>query len=152
MRRWLVISSLFVLALSGAGAYAQSNQVVDRLLDEKVATFGDAAYMILNAAGLIPETSTGADAASAVNAAGYLHGSRSETQPITLGEVCYLIMKTQKMRGGVLYSLFPGPRYAAREFTSLHLVKGISHPGRTVTGEEVMRMLESAMESVGGRS
>jgi hypothetical protein len=152
MRRWLVICSVFVAAFSGAAAYAQSNQAVDRLLDEKVAVFGDAAYLILNAAGVVPETATGADAVAAVNAAGYLRGSRTETQPITLGEVCFLIMKTQKMKGGVLYLLFPGPRYAAREFASLHLVKGVTHPGRTVTGEEVMRLLESAMENVGGQS
>ncbi len=152
MRKWLLICSVFVVALSCAAAYAQSNKIEDRLLGENVAAFGDAAYMILNAARVIPETATGADAVAAVNAAGYLRGSRIESQPITLGEVCFLIMKTQKMKGGVLYLLFPGPRYAAREFSYLHLVKGITHPGRTVTGEEVMRMLESAIESVGGQS
>ena len=151
MRRWLV-GSVLLAALCSAGAYAQSNQVVDRLLDEKAAVFGDAAYMILTAAGVVPETATGADAVAAVNAAGYLHGSRTETQPITLGEVCYLIMKTQKMKGGLLYSLLPGPRYATRELAYLHIVKGVTHPGRTVTGEEVLRMLESAIEVAGGQS
>lgn len=152
MRRWHLTCSLFVLLLGGLGAFAQSNQVVDRLLDEKAAAFGDAAYLILNAAGVVPESATGADAVAAVNAGGYFRGTHTETQPMTLGEACFLIMKTQKMKGGVLYMLLPGPRYAAREFVYLHLVQGNTHPGRTVTGEEVMRMLEAAIERVGGQS
>ena len=152
MRRWSVLLALLALTLFSVVANAQSNQVVDRLLDASVAPFGDAAYMILNAAGIVPEQATGADVVAAVDSGSLLPGKHTEAQPITLGEVCALIMRTQKMKGGLLYMVFPGPRYAAREFAYLHLIKGLTHPGRTVSGEEVIRMLEGALELKGGQS
>ncbi len=53
MRRLHVILVPIVFVLFAASLHAQSNQIVDRLLDQKVASFGDAAYMILSAAGTI---------------------------------------------------------------------------------------------------
>ncbi len=152
MRRLHVIPSLVVFVLFVASIDAQSNQIEDRLLDQKVAAFGDAAYMILSAAGTIPQDATPADAVAAVESGRLLAGRHAEAQPITLGEVCYLIMETQKLKGGLFYTLFPGPRYAAREFSFLHLIHGLTHPGRTVTGEEVVRMVGDAMELKGGQS
>ena len=152
MRRLHVIPTLLVFVLFVASIDAQSNQIEDRLLDQKAATFGDAAYMILAAAGTIPQDASPADAVAAVQSGKLLRGSHTETQPITLGEVCYLIMETQKMNGGLFYMLFPGPRYAAREFAYLRLIRGNTHPARTVAGEEVIRMLGDAMALKGGQS
>jgi len=152
MRRLHVIPPLIVFALFAASLDAQSNQIVDQLLDQKVAAFGDAAYLILSAAGTVPQDATPAQASAAVDSAKLLPGSHREDQPITLGEVCYLIMETQSLKGGLLYTLFPGPRYAAREFASLRLIRGSTHPTRTVTGEEVIRMLGDAMNLKGGQS
>jgi hypothetical protein len=139
---------LFFLVLGVAQAAAQSNQIVDRLLDEKQAAFGDAAYLVLAAAKLIPEEATTEEAVAAVAERKLLPG-RDPAAPITLGEVCYLIMETQGLGGGLFYSLFPGPRYAARELSSLRLIRGNAHPSRTLSGEEVMRLLESALERKG---
>ncbi len=148
-KRAVVPLALLCLALGGATAAAQSNEIVDRLLDEKQAAFGDAAYLVLTAGGLIPEEATGADAAAAVADRKLLPG-RDPAAPITLGEICFLIMQTQGMGGGLLYTLFPGPRYAARELASLHLVRGSTHPSRDVSGEEVIRLLRTALERKGG--
>ena len=70
----------------------------------------------------------------------------SPTQPVTLGQVCFLIMQTQKMKGGLLYSLFPGPHYATRELASQGLLKGYTHPNRVVSGEEVMWILGAVLD------
>lgn len=152
MRRLHVILVPIVFVLFAASLHAQSNQIVDRLLDQKVASFGDAAYMILSAAGTIAPDATPADAVAAVESAKLLSGHHTEAQPITLGEVCYLIMKTENIKGGLFYTLFPGPRYATRELVYLRLVRGVTHPGRTVSGEEVIRMLGDAMDLKGGQS
>jgi hypothetical protein len=152
MSRWHVIPFLIAFVLFVAPLDAQSNQVVDRLLDQKAATFADAAYLILSAAGIVSQDATSAEVISAVESGKMLAGHHTESQPITLGEVCYLIMKTQKMKGGLFYAIFPGPRYAAREFAYLHIIRGNTHPTRTVTGEEVIRMLGDAMERNGGQS
>jgi hypothetical protein len=141
----------FLLLLGAAAVGAQSNQAVDRLLDEKQAAFGDAAYLVLAAAGLVPETASAAEAAAAVSEHRLLLPARPADAPVTLGEVSFLIMRTQGMGGGLLYSLFPGPRYAARELAFLRLVRGSTHPSRLVSGEEVVRLLEGAMEEKGAR-
>jgi hypothetical protein len=86
-----------------------------------------------------------------VSERGLLPGSHDPGAPITLGELACLIMKTQGMGGGILYTLFPGPRYAARELAYLRLVRGNTHPSRTVTGEEVMRILAAVLERTGGK-
>ena len=125
---------------------AQSNQTIDRLLDERPATFGDAAYVILSAAGLVPEESSGEEATSVVADRKLLPKTPLPTEPVTLGQVCFLIMKTQGMKGGLLYTLFPGPRYATRELASLGLLKGFTHPSRVVTGEEVMWILGAVLD------
>ena len=129
-----------------ANLIAQSNQTVDRLLDERPATFGDAAYVILSAVGFVPEGATGEDAAAAVAERRLLSKTPSPTAPATLGEVCYLIMETQRIRGGLFYTLFPGPRYATRELASLGLLKGYTHPNRVVSGEEVMWILGAVLD------
>ena len=105
------ISNLhFVLWLAcAANLAAQSNQTIDRLLDEKPATFGDIAYIILSAVGFVPESATAEEATAAVAQKKLLSKTPSPAEPATLGEVCYLIMETQGIRGGLFYSLFPVP-------------------------------------------
>ena len=136
----------FVLGIACAASLsAQSNQTIDRLIDERPATFGDAAYLILSAAGFVPEESTGEEATAAVAEKKLLTKTPSPTEPVTLGQVCFLIMQTQRIKGGLLYSLFSGPRYATRELASLGLLKGYTHPNRVVSGEEVMWILGAVL-------
>ncbi len=135
-----------LLLACAANLTAQSNQTIDRLLAEKPAMFGDAAYVILSAVGFVPEGATGEDAAAAVAEKKLLPKTPSPADPVTLGEVCYLIMETQGIKGGLFYSLFPGPRYATRELASLGLLKGYTHPNRVVSGEEVMWILGAVLD------
>jgi len=150
MLRHLHAPRIFVfVAISiacSASLSAQSNQAIDRLMDEEQASFGDAAYVILSAAGLVPEGATGDDAAAAVTQRKLLPKALSPTGPVSLGEVCYLIMETQGITGGLFYTMFPGPRYATRELASLGLLKGYTHPNRIVSGEEVMRILGAVLD------
>jgi hypothetical protein len=138
---------LAVLLLAGAAnLVAQSNQTIDRLLDEKPATFGDAASVILSAVGFVPENATGEEATVAVAEKKLLTKTPPPTELATLGQVCYLIMETQGIKGGLFYTLFPGPRYATRELASLGFLKGYTHPNRVVSGEEVMWILGAVLE------
>jgi hypothetical protein len=142
-RFYLVI----VLGLAGATSVAaQSNQTIDRLLDEKPATVGDAACVILSAVGLVSDSSTGEEATAVIADKKLLPKTPSPSEPVTLGEVCYLIMETQEIKGGLFYTLFPGPRYATRELASLGLLKGFTHPNRVVSGEEVMWILGAVLD------
>jgi hypothetical protein len=139
---------LLVLLLAvAASLQAQSNQAIDRLLDEKPATFGDAAYVILSAVGFVNENATGDEATAAVADRKLLQTTPAAAAPVTLGQVCCLIMETQGIKGGLFYRMFPGPRYATRELAALGLLKGSTHPNRVVTGEEVMWILGAVLDA-----
>ena len=148
-RHFHPVRSVILIALwlsCTAILFAQSNQSIDRLLDEKPATFGDAAYVILSAAGIVPEEASGEQATEAVTEKKLLSKAPLPTAPATLGDICFLIMETQGIKGGLFYTLFPGPRYATRELASLGLLKGYTHPNRVVSGEEVMWILGAVLD------
>jgi hypothetical protein len=145
----IIAAAVSVLSLSAVGAIAQSNADVDRLLAEDKATVADASYLILAASKIVPD-SAGADAVmAALSQRKLLQGARAAADPITLGEVSYLIMQTLDIKGGLLYLAFPGPRYAARELAWLRLIQGNAHPARTISGQEVMHILGGALELKG---
>jgi hypothetical protein len=96
--------------------------------------------------GFVPESATGEEATAAVAEKKLLSQTPPPTEPATLGQVCYLIMETQGIKGGLFYTLFPGPRYATRELASLGLLKGYTHPNRVVSGEEVMWILGAVLD------
>lgn len=149
LNRLFVKRPFFFIVLwlaSTACLEAQSNQTIDRLLEEKPATLGDAACVILSAAGLASESSTAEEATAVIAERKLLPGTPSSSEAVTLGEVCFLIMQTQGIKGGLFYTLFPGPRYATRELASLGLLKGFTHPNRSVSGEEVMWILGAVLD------
>jgi hypothetical protein len=80
-----------------------------------------------------------------------LPASRGAQDPVTLGEISFLIMKTLGLPGGLMYMIFPGPRYAARELAYLGFIPGNTHPSRAISGQEVMHILGQALEKKGER-
>ena len=48
--------------------------------------------------------------------------------------------------GGIMYRLFPGPRYATREIAYQGFIRGSTLPGRPVSGREVINILRRVME------
>ncbi len=148
MKIRICITAAAIFVAAGLSLSAQSNEAVDRLLDQKTATVADAAYLVLAASGIVKE-SAGADAVMAALAERKLLAGRAAGDPISLGEVSYLVMQTLGIPGGLFYAVFPGPRYAARELAYLRLIPGNAHPSRTVSGEEVMHILGGALELKG---
>ncbi len=124
---------------------AQSNQVLDQLLDQPEAGFGIVVSLTLAAAGIVPNTATGEEAVQALRKQGWDVAPRPTDAPILLGDYAYLLMRAFHMSGGVLYSLLPGPRYAARELGYLKLIPTDARPLRTVSGEEAVRILGNVM-------
>jgi hypothetical protein len=59
-------------------------------------------------------------------------------------------MKAFDEKGGLMYRLFPGPRYAVRELAYLGLVHGKAHSGRFPSGQEVVQILSSYLDRKGG--
>lgn len=127
----LVCTFLLLLFVFLPGiATAQSNEIVDRLLEQDTASYSDALYMVRTAAGETAE----------ISALSEKDGS------ISLGEYAHLLMNAFDLPGGIMYRLFPGPRYAAREIAFYGFIRGSHLPGRPISGREVINILRRAME------
>ena len=146
MKRVPILAIVLLLCVVALPLASQSNQVIDAMLEQKEATFGSSVYMILAAAKIIPEDATEEQALVALASENSRLAARGASSPITLGEMSYLIMTSFGMKGGIMYSLIPGPRYAARELAFLRIVTGNTSPWRRVSGEEVIRFLGRALE------
>jgi hypothetical protein len=107
------------------------------------------AYLILAASKIVADSAAQDKVMAALTERKLLPTPRAPTDPISLGEVSFLIIQTLGIKGGLLYMAIPGPRYAARELAWLRLIPGNTHPSRTVSGQEVMHILGGALELKG---
>lgn len=154
MRRWalIVLAVVTVVALAGPPVGAQSNEMLDRLLEREQATHGETAYLVLVAAGRLSEDSSPELAAAALVEQGWKIVVREAGEAARLGEYAYLLAQAFELKGGVMYRLLPGPRYAARELSYMQVIQGSGSPSRTLSGEEAVRMLGSLLDWKEGRS
>ncbi len=141
-----VIVSLLALFVAVLPLAAQSNTVIDTLLDSREAAFGDAVYLVLSAAKIVPEKATPNEAVWTLQARDWGVAGRSAKDPITLGEYAFLLMKAFDVQGGILYRMFPGPRYACRELAFLGLLEGNTAPHRRLAGGEAVQILSRFLE------
>jgi hypothetical protein len=144
---FLVLLLSIVLPLA-----AQSNQLLDQLLDQPAASFGDVVYMTLSAAKLVADTATPQEALEALQQQNWKVQILPADAPMPLGEYSFLLMKAFKISGGLFYSLFPGPRYACRELGYLKIIATDARPNRTLSGEEAVRILGNVMARKEGSS
>jgi len=147
-----VLMTVVLAALAAAAAWGQSNDVLDSLLAEKRATLGRAAYLVLTAAGGVEENQTVEQAFAALKAKPWGFSAASPQDPLTLGSYASMVMRAFGMRGGLLYSLFPGKRYAAREFAYRGFVQGNTSPGRALSGRDATHVLGQVLEALGQRT
>jgi hypothetical protein len=138
------------MCLIGLPCIAQSNEKVDSLLVQIQARTDAVSYLVLTAGGKIAETTEPEAAYAAAVAAAALAPGRQASEPIRIDDFCFLVMRTFSLKGGMMYTLFPGPRYAYRELVSLGIVNPGGGPNRTVPGDEVLMVLRRVMELKGG--
>jgi len=151
MRNYRLWIPAFVLLGSALAAWGQSNQIIDALLAEEKASLGSAAYLVLSAAELVDQSATPEQAFAELQAKPWGFDKSGIDDEVKLGAFAHLVMKAFEMRGGVFYTLFPGKRYAAREFAWRDFVQGNTSPGRTLSGRDVTHILGRVLESLGQR-
>jgi hypothetical protein len=143
-------TSILLLAFILLGAVlhvsAQSNEVLDALLEEDTTSFGQAAYLVLTASARIPDDKSPAEAAAEMAGQGWKVPTRAAEEPLTLGEYSFLLMQAFELKGGIMYRIIPGPRYAGRELAYLKFIKGNTSPYRTFSGEEAIGILGRLLE------
>jgi len=146
MGKTLTILLVVALLAVAGNIWGQSNELLDILLEEPTTSLEQAAYLVLTASGRIPDDSSPADAAASLGGQGWTVPERTADEPLTLGEYSYLLMQAFELKGGVMYRIIPGPRYAGRELAYLELIKGDTSPYRTFSGEEAIGILGRLLE------
>ena len=134
------LALLVLLAAVAAGAAAQSNQVIDTILGQEHATLGSAAYLALSGAGIVPEQTAPALAVAVAVESGWLPPESDAAVPATFGQAAYLLMQAYGVSGGLMYRVFAGPRYAAREFAYHGWSPERRFPNERISGEFLVRV------------
>lgn len=149
MRRGMVLVFCLLLPTSMEPLWAQSNLRMDTLLSQKSASFGEAVYLVMTATGRVSDSASIGEAIAALRTAHWGVRLEESNAPLTLGEFALLVMRGFDLQGGIMYRLFPGPRYAARELVYRKAIYGDPSPYRKVSGAEIVQILGNVMRAQG---
>ncbi len=132
------ISSVFQL-------YAQSAEIIDNIIESQGISYGEASYLAALGTGLADDEADIQTAFTIMSSRDFNKNSKTADQPATLGEFAYLLMESLEIKGGLMYSLFPSPRYAVRELVYLGIIDFEAHPGNKLRGTDALNMLSELL-------
>jgi len=145
----LIIVGLFFLL--PAFLPAQTAAELETVMKASVVTCAQAARFV---------TASAASDASAGNssqnefeqalAKGWLPKGTTPNEGITLGKLSLLMMKAFDIKGGLMYIIFPGQRYAFRTMVSRSFIQGAADPAMTVNGERFLSILGRVLSAEEG--
>ena len=137
------------MALAAKSLGAQSNEFVDELLSKPSATFGQVSYLVLVASDNIGEDADAARAFELLQNMRWAPRRATIDKPIRLDEYAFLLMRAFGLKGGIMESLAPSPRYAYRELSYLQVIQGRSDPAMPVSGPAAIQMLGRIFDVMG---
>ena len=115
---------------------------IENILDVSAVTCNQAAMFVLNSKGIEFEDGAFEYAVSR----GWLKNTKADER-ITMGQLSFLLMKSFNLKGGILYAIFPGPRYAYRSMVSRSFIQDVSDPAMTVSGERFLFILGKVLSA-----
>lgn len=140
MKRIIVIAVgvLFTTATS----FGQSAEKVDKILETEKATFGQAAYLIQTA---LNGGSDGLDFDTAFDRfksehQNLIRDSVTADDVIPAKTYAFLLMKAFDVKGGMMYRIYPCPRYAYRDLRYLAVIQGKNNPTASMTGTTMLQI------------
>jgi hypothetical protein len=125
---------------------AQTAGEMDAVLESRALTYAQAARFILPAAGTAAEDVSAEAAFAAALGKGWLPQTAAAGDPARLDALALLLMKAFNLEGGLLYRVFPGPRYAYRELVYKRIIQGRFDSSMFLSGEDFFRVLGRTMD------
>jgi hypothetical protein len=151
-QRFGALAALAGLFFLPALAAAQTAADMDRLLDAAELSYGEAVWLVLDAAEALPGGSGEQGREDSFRMArrwGWLPRQARMDDPMLLRDLSLLVMEAFRFRGGLMYSLFHNSRYAHRELVYRQIVQGRTDPVQRVSGERLLRVLGRALNYAG---
>ena len=142
MKKLVIIVGLLVLF--PVFLSAQTAAELETMLETTVVNCAQAARFVMYSENPAFE----GDAFEQAVANGWLKKSAAN-DPVTLGKLSFLIMKAFGMKGGMMYAVFPGPRYAYRSMVSDNYIQGIADPAMQVDGNRFLLILGRVLSAKG---
>jgi len=141
MKRTLCITVAGLLI--AAAAFGQAAEKVDKILETEKATFGQAAYLIQTA---LNDGSDGLDFETAFDRfksenKNLIRDSISAEDVIPVKTYAFLLMKAFDIKGGMMYRIYPCPRYAYRDLHYLAVIQDKNNPDALMTGAAMLQIL-----------
>jgi hypothetical protein len=140
------VLTFFFISAVGCASFAQSSEAIDQILTADALTCGKAAYLLLVASDNIAEDAGDARSFDMLQGLGWIGKEKTAGTPITVSEYAYVVMRAFGMKGSLMYSLLPGPRYAFRELVDRGVIQGRADPGETLTGHRAMSILGRVLD------
>ena len=137
MNRTLCIA--VAVLITAAASFGQSAERVDTILKTEKATFGQAAYLI--------QTSLKDDSSEHEN---LIRDSVTAEDVLPVKTYAFLLMKTFDIKGGMMYRIYPCPRYAYRDLRYLAVIQGKNDPDAPMTGAAMLQILSRIDTAQGG--
>jgi len=142
---------LLVLILAAGSAQAQTSAFMDQMMVSKSVNWGQAAYLVLVASDNLAEDATEQRSLDLLKELKWADAGIDAEKPIALNQFSFLLMKAFGIPGGMLYTFFPGPRYAFKELTFKYILSSDEDPDQTIDGPEGIRILGKVMDSYAGK-
>lgn len=136
----LLFLLLPVIVFSQAGSTSTAAEL-DTVLDKAELSYAEAARFVLDSE----------DGFNMAISSGALPRRAEPGGAIKLGELSFLLMKTFGLKGGFMYKILPGPRYAYRELVSRSLIQGAADPAMKVSGERFLLILGNVLDTTEGK-
>ena len=138
--------SLFLTPLAAQNTGVDDNAVIDSILGQKAISWENAAWLVGRATQLLGDGVTPADAVQKAVSAGWGPAARAPEEPLDLRSYSYALIKALEIPHGLMFQIFPSPRYALRELVFRKIVPVTLPPDKQVSGEEAMRFLQAAQD------
>jgi hypothetical protein len=148
LREFKLNHSIFVV-ISSSPLPAQTAAELERILALPAVSYGDAAWLILSSAGALPPETSAGGAYGFASDNNWLPQKAAPEAPVTLGGLSLLITQSLNLKGGLMFSLFPNPRYSYRELVYRQVIQGRAYSTQKVSGERLLRILSRALEYSG---
>ncbi|MDR1419482.1 MAG: hypothetical protein LBI86_03830 [Treponema sp.] len=133
-------TAAFFLILSAVPLRAQTAAELERLLETREITSAEAAWFTFASTEEVRPPDPALAFALAVKRGLFPKGAAPD-KAVTMSGLSLLMMKTFRIEGGLMYRIFPCPRYAFREMTRLGFIESHAYPNRKVSGEQFLYIL-----------
>jgi len=146
----LILIILAFLLLPPVFLAAQTAAEMEAVLEYPAVTCAQAAWFVLGSSGV--EVSSQEAAFEQAVANGWFSQKASASGLINMGTLSFLMMKAFELKGGMMYRILPGPRYAFRSLVSRSIIQGAADPAMEVSGERFLLILGNVLTLAGGES